>query len=74
MADYSNAALFLDDFELIALTGRCWKSKQIAWLRTQGIAFRVNATGHPVVTRSAVDGQAAEPAPAPGWSPRVIGG
>jgi hypothetical protein len=69
--------LFLDDAELRQLTGRRHKSRQIEWLKAEGVPFRVNATGHPVVTRSAVDGRpAAAPAPAPsqGWTPRVIAG
>lgn len=67
---------FLSDDDLRKLTGRGQKSRQIAWLRSEGIPFRVNATGHPVVTWSAVDGpkQAAQ-APAPTtWTPRVIAG
>lgn len=68
-----NAALFLDDDELKTLTGRKTKSKQIEWLRASGVPFRVNATGHPVVTRVAVEGRQ-EPVQQPrGWTPRVIG-
>jgi hypothetical protein len=68
---------FLDDTDLKRLTGCGQKSRQIRWLRDAGIPFRVNATGHPVVTWAAVEGRqaAAEPsAPARGWTPRVIGG
>lgn len=70
------AAGFLDDADMVRLTGRAMKSRQIAWLRAEGIPFRVNATGHPVVTWAAVEGRpapAAEPAPT-GWMPRVISG
>lgn len=67
----------LDDAALARLTGRRQKSRQIEWLRTEGLPFRVNATGHPVVTWAAVEGKqdapAAAPAPARGWKPRVIG-
>jgi hypothetical protein len=70
----NDAPLFLDDAELVALTGRKLKSKQVEWLRHNGIAFRVNATGHPVVTRSAVESrETTTPAPIRGWTPRVIG-
>jgi hypothetical protein len=66
--------LFLDDGELHRLTGRSQKSRQIEWLRAAGVPFRVNATGHPVVTRAAVEGkQQTEPEQARGWTPRVIG-
>lgn len=67
---------FLDDDDLARLTGRRRKSLQIAYLRDEGIPFRVSATGHPVVTWSAVDGrqaQAAAPATT-SWTPRVISG
>lgn len=68
---------FLDDADLRRLTGWRLKSRQIAWLRAEGIPFRVNATGHAVVTWAAVEGRPAvaePPAPARGWTPRVIGG
>jgi hypothetical protein len=71
-------ALFLDDAELRRLTGRAFKSAQIRWLRQNKLPFRVSATGHPVVTRVAVEGirdpaPTAIPAPRP-WTPRVVGG
>lgn len=69
---------FLDDAALVHLTGRTFKSKQIEWLRKAGVPFRVNATGHPVVTWSAVESRkeekAAPPPAAKGWQPRVIAG
>jgi hypothetical protein len=66
--------LFIDANELATLTGRKLKSQQIAWLRTSGIPFRVNALGRPVVTRSAVEGrQETVPVQSTGWTPRVIG-
>jgi hypothetical protein len=65
---------FLNDDDLIRLTGRKLKSRQIVWLKAEGIPFRVNATGHPVVTWAAVEGRKdAEPQPQ-GWTPRVIAG
>ena len=66
---------FLSDADLVLLTGCRQKRRQIGWLRAEGIPFRVNATGHPVVTWAAVEGRpaAAEPpAPARGWTPRVV--
>lgn len=71
-----SSTLFLDDADLAKLTGRRLKSRQIEWLRQNGIAFRVNATGHPVVTRSAVDSRetpAAAPAAPKRWNPKVVG-
>lgn len=69
-------ALFLTDEQLVKFTGRRAKSRQIKWLRDEGVPFRVNATGHPVVARTAVEGregvkEVLEP-PAPGWTPRVL--
>lgn len=66
---------FLTDADLVQLTGWKLKSRQIQWLRAEGIPFRVNATGHPVVTWAAVEGRqaaAAEAPPARGWTPRVL--
>lgn len=40
---------FLDANELVELTGYQTVSKQIAWLRSKGIAFYVNGKGRPVV-------------------------
>lgn len=70
-------SLFLDDAELAQLTGRRMKSRQIEWLKVEGVPFRVSATGHPVVTRAAVEGRQEQPQPAApakvqGWTPRVI--
>lgn len=67
------STLFLTDEELATLTGRRLKSAQITWLRGSGLPFRISATGHPVVTRSAVEGRPQESAPAR-WTPRAIGG
>jgi len=69
----AETALFIEPEELRMLTGRKLKSKQIQWLRGEGIPFRINALGHPVVTRATVENRKPEPAPRPGWSPRVMG-
>ena len=65
-------SIFLDAESLCELTGRRMKSKQIEELRKQGIAFRINATGHPVVTCAAVEGRPVAPPPPAAWSPRVM--
>jgi hypothetical protein len=66
--------LFLNAEELATLTGRKLKSLQIDWLRCNGIPFRMNATGHPVVTRSVIEGRKEEPAASTQrWTPRVAG-
>ena len=68
---------FLDDSDMHRLTGRKLKSRQIQWLRAEGIPFRINATGHPVVTWAAVEGRAeasGQTKEPQGWTPRVIAG
>lgn len=64
--------MFLTDEHLIRFTGRKTKSKQIAWLRKEGIPFRINATGHPVVTRAVVEGRDQEKERQRGWTPRLM--
>ena len=64
--------IFLNEGELQQLTARKFKSKQIEWLRSAGLPFRITATGHPVVTRAAVEiGNIEQPA-RQGWQPRVM--
>lgn len=64
---------FLNDEELEQLTGRKHKSRQAEWLKANAIPFRTSATGHPVVTRSAIDGRKEEPTQVQRWVPRVVG-
>lgn len=66
------SATFLDDAEIATLTGRKMKGRQIEALRHMGIPFFVNATGHPVVCRSAAEGSKKEPEPKRTWVPRVL--
>lgn len=54
----SNQTMFLEPEEIAMLTGRKFKSRQIDALRRMGVAFFVNATGHAVVTRTAIEGKA----------------
>lgn len=42
---------FLDNEDLIVLTGYVKPSKQIEWLEQRGIPHEVNARGRPVVRR-----------------------
>lgn len=68
--------LFLTSEELRALTGYAIKARQIAQLRTMGIAFRVNGCGKPVVTRATVEGGALaqQPVAPQAWQPAVLQG
>ncbi len=47
-------AMFLDETEVLDLTGYARPTKQIEWLRREGFAFRVAADGHPRVLRAHV--------------------
>lgn len=65
--------LFLSATELRELTGYALKVRQIAQLRTMGIAFRINGCGRPVVTRAAVEGVREQPgAQLPAWKPALL--
>lgn len=66
-------SLFLERDEVARLTGRKIKSLQIVWLRKEGIPFRVAATGHPVVLRSAFDARPTTDAPRPKWRSQAVG-
>ena len=65
--------MFLEDDEIVRLSGRKMKGHQIIALRQMGIPFFVNATGHPVITRAAVEGRkdASDPVRQP-WVPNVL--
>ncbi|MGF6648629.1 DUF4224 domain-containing protein [Paraburkholderia sp. GAS82] len=66
---------FLSPQELVVLTGRKVKSKQIDALRRMGIAFFVNALGKPVVARAAVESRpevSAQRSVRASWQPRVL--
>lgn len=72
----TEGVMFLSTGELVELTGRKVKSKQIDVLRRMGVPFFVNALGRPVVARSSVEGGAravARSADA-SWQPRVLAG
>lgn len=63
----TNTFLTCDD--LVELTGRKTKSKQIEALRKMGLPFWVNAIGKPVVAVAAIEGRKAPATPAPAWTP-----
>ncbi len=57
--------MFLTQEELVELTGRKLKSKQIEQLRTMGVPLFVNAVNAPVVARAAIEGRPMPPATTP---------
>jgi hypothetical protein len=68
---------FLSFQELVVLTGRKVKSKQIDALRRMGVAFFVNALGRPVVARAVVEGRSeasGQRTVRASWQPRVTAG
>ncbi|MFM0301436.1 DUF4224 domain-containing protein [Paraburkholderia sediminicola] len=69
--------MFLSIEELVQLTGRKMKAKQIIALRAMGVPFFVNAFGQPVVARVAIEGRpqvSGERAARASWQPRVVAG
>lgn len=69
--------MFLSREELVKLTGRKVKAKQIHALRSMGVPFFVNALGQPVVTRVAVEGRpqvSVDRVARASWQPRVVAG
>ena len=48
--------LFLEPEDIVILTGRKTKPSQVDALRTMGILFYINASGRPVVPKSAIEG------------------
>jgi Domain of unknown function (DUF4224) len=66
----SDTSPFLEEPDLKRLTGRHQKSRQIEWLRSAGIPFRINATGHPVVLWAVLKGKDA--GVDEGWQPRAL--
>lgn len=72
----TSGAMFLSAEELVQLTGRKARSKQIDVLRRMGIPFFVNALGRPVVARSSVEGgtRVVTRSTDASWKPRVLAG
>lgn len=58
--------MFLTADELVELTGRKIKSKQIEALRRMGLPFHVNAVGKPVVAAATIEGRKQTAPPAAG--------
>ncbi len=52
--------IFLEPEEIRTLTGWAQKRKQVEQLRKMGIPFFVNAAGHPIVSKAAVEGSRQE--------------
>ncbi|MFA5170391.1 MAG: DUF4224 domain-containing protein [Sulfuriferula sp.] len=67
--------LFLEPSELRILTGMAQKSKQVDQLRRMGVPFFLNAAGHPIVTRAAVEGniKPQQHVEQQAWRPAVLG-
>lgn len=70
---FTDDDLFLTDDQLRRWCGKKWKSRQIAWLKAEGIPFRIALDGRPRVARAALAGsKAATPAAPRGWVPNVM--
>lgn len=55
-------SIFVDDEDMVKLTGYQHARKQIEQLKIMGVPFRINAAGLPVVAISAIEGTR-QPAP-----------
>lgn len=56
-------SIFVDDDDLVVLTGHRNTRRQIDQLRVMGVPFRINAAGRPVVAIAAIEGGRNSPAP-----------
>ena len=65
-------SIFLDSADVATLTGEKQKTRQVAALRTMGIAFFVNPSGRPVVTKAALEGNIPPDKPKVSWKPSVL--
>lgn len=72
MTDYSEKSTFLNDADLVRLTGRTYRKLQIEALRKMGVPFFVNALGRPIVPCAVIEGRASAPAPQNQWTPNVL--
>ncbi|MGC2944198.1 DUF4224 domain-containing protein [Burkholderia ambifaria] len=71
--------LFLTVDEVAELTairngrrGQTRDELQVAWLRTSGIPFWVNARGRPIIARARITGQASESTARPKSTPQAL--
>jgi len=66
--------VFLEQQEIVILTGRKMKSLQRVQLQKMGIPYFLNANGHPVVVRSVVDptGNELKRPYQPDWIPKPL--
>lgn len=56
-------SIFVDDEDMVKLTGFRSRSRQIQQLRSMGVPFRINGAGHPMVAISAIEGGRSAAAP-----------
>ena len=63
----------LTEEQLKVYVGSPKKSRQIEWLKKEGIPFRVKVTGHPAVLWSDLEGRRQDSVSA-AWNPAVLAG
>lgn len=63
--------LFLEQIDLVQLTGYSRKAKQCIQLRRMNIPFLINARGEPLVTVSYINGIKTEPVKT-GWQSNLM--
>lgn len=57
---------------LIGKRGKSREELQVAWLRTSGIPFWVNARGRPIIARARITGEKTEPPTRPKSVPQAL--
>jgi hypothetical protein len=65
--------LFLDKEDIVVLTGKAHKTKQIIQLRKMGIPFFVNASGNPIIAKIVIEGGKEKLVSDQPWRPKVLG-
>jgi hypothetical protein len=52
MTGLASSSFFLEPREVVELTGYRFQARQVAWLRSKGWRFELNAIGRPIIARS----------------------
>ena len=63
---------FLTPDEVAVLTGRQRKSCQIRWLRANGVPFKINASGRPIIASSVISGNGYDHGNLEDWRPAAL--
>jgi len=65
-------SIFLSKEDVAELTGHKRNDAQVDMLRTMGIQFYINASGRPIVPKSAIEGLKQDLKQTQSWEPAVL--